>query len=132
MLNFLLGQQSSNMKYPCFICLWDTRARNNPWVKKGWPPRDFMRVGKPNVINKPLFAKKKMIIPPMHIKFGLIKQLMNALPITGDCFNYVYLQSIFCFNYGKAESRHFRSPLNSKTSKRSTFVQSMTDAEAAA
>ena len=56
MVNFLLGQQSGFTKYPCFICLWDSRARDDHWVKKEWPPRDSMRVGEANVINEPLVA----------------------------------------------------------------------------
>ncbi|KAF2357609.1 hypothetical protein FHG87_011636 [Trinorchestia longiramus] len=27
MVNFLLGQQSGFTKYPCFICMWDSRER---------------------------------------------------------------------------------------------------------
>ncbi|CAH0552824.1 unnamed protein product [Brassicogethes aeneus] len=28
MVNFLLGQQSGYTKYPCFICLWDSRVKS--------------------------------------------------------------------------------------------------------
>jgi len=30
----------------------------------------------------------KVIIPPLHIKLGLIKQFVKVLPATG-CFNYI-------------------------------------------
>ena len=36
----LLGQQSGYTKYPCFLCLWDSRARQKHWVQKEWPIRD--------------------------------------------------------------------------------------------
>ena len=26
MVNFLLGQQSGFTKYPCFLCMWDSRT----------------------------------------------------------------------------------------------------------
>ena len=34
MVNFLLGQQSGYTKYPCFLCLWYSRARDQHWKKK--------------------------------------------------------------------------------------------------
>ena len=34
MVKFLLGQQSGYTKYPRFICLWDSCARIDHWVKK--------------------------------------------------------------------------------------------------
>ena len=71
MVNILLGQQSSYTKYPCFIYLRDSRARDDHWVKKGWPPRDSMRVGKANVINEALVASEKIFIPPLRIELGL-------------------------------------------------------------
>ncbi|GBM13696.1 hypothetical protein AVEN_148214-1 [Araneus ventricosus] len=33
MLTMLLGQQAGCTKYPCFICLWDSRARDLHWTK---------------------------------------------------------------------------------------------------
>jgi hypothetical protein len=54
MVNFLLGQQSGYKKYPCFLCLWDSRAKHEHWARKDWSPREYMVVGGQNVINKPL------------------------------------------------------------------------------
>lgn len=45
MVNFLLGQQSGYTKYPCFICLWDSRASHEHWIRKEWPLRKDMVVG---------------------------------------------------------------------------------------
>ena len=28
MVNFLLGQQGGYTKYPCFLCLWDSQAKD--------------------------------------------------------------------------------------------------------
>ena len=42
MVNFLLGQQSGYTKYPCFICLWDSRSKENHYILKNWPPRTEM------------------------------------------------------------------------------------------
>ena len=40
MVNYLLGQQKGYTKYPCFICLWDSRAKDDHWKKKIWPARE--------------------------------------------------------------------------------------------
>ena len=31
-LSILLGQQGVYTKYPCFMCLWDSRAKNEHWI----------------------------------------------------------------------------------------------------
>lgn len=54
MVNILLGQQSGYTKYPCFTCLWDSRAKDDHWQKVTWPSREKMTVGAANVIKKPL------------------------------------------------------------------------------
>jgi len=55
-VNFLLGQQSGYTKYPCFLCLWESRAKHEYWARKDWPPREYVVVGGRNVINEPLVA----------------------------------------------------------------------------
>ncbi|KAI6646369.1 hypothetical protein LOD99_9240 [Oopsacas minuta] len=45
MVNFLLGQQSGFTKYPCFLCYWDSRDRNQHWIREKWPPRECLKVG---------------------------------------------------------------------------------------
>ena len=39
MVNFLLGQQNGYTKYPCFLCMWDSRAKSEHWTRKEWPLR---------------------------------------------------------------------------------------------
>ena len=79
MVNFLLGQQSGYTKYPCFYCHWDSRAKQDHWKRKKWPLRTDMIVGEKNIINEPLVVKEKIILPPLHIKLGLMKQFVKAL-----------------------------------------------------
>ena len=131
MVNFLLGQQSGFTKYPCFICLWDSRARDDQWVKKEWPPRDSMRVGEANVINEPLVAREKIILLPLHIKLGLMKQFVKALPVNGDCFNYI-CRAFPALTIQKLKAGIFDGPQIRKLIEDPCFVQSMTDTESAA
>ena len=89
MVNFLLGQQGGYTKYPFFVCYWDSRASTQHWVKKDWPAREDLAVGDKNIINEPLVSRDRIISPPLHIKLGLMKQIVEALDKHGDCFNYI-------------------------------------------
>ena len=89
MVNFLLGQQGGYTKYPCFLCLWDSRDKTHHYRKKVWPTRESMNVGEKNVINEPLVEREKIIFPPLHIKLGLMKQFVKALDKNGACFTYI-------------------------------------------
>ncbi|GBM64139.1 hypothetical protein AVEN_227286-1 [Araneus ventricosus] len=39
MLTMLLGQQAGYTKYPCFLCSWDSSARDLHWTKTDWSIR---------------------------------------------------------------------------------------------
>lgn len=78
-VTILLGQQSGFTKFPCFLCLWDSRDREQHYVKKDWPIRDNFDVGSRNVIQKNLVDPSKILLPPLHIKLGLMKQFIKAL-----------------------------------------------------
>ena len=60
MVNFRLVQQSAYTKFPCFLCLWDSRAKDQHYVKK--------EPGGKNVMANPLVPRGKIIFPPQHIK----------------------------------------------------------------
>ena len=76
MVNFLLGQQTGYTKYPCFMCLWDIRAKQQHWIKKCWPTRNALKVGEETIIREPLGGREKIMLPPLHIKLGLIEQFV--------------------------------------------------------
>jgi hypothetical protein len=84
MVNFLLGHQGGYTRYPCFLCLWDSRAKKEHWRRKVWPSRKNMSVGQANIIHEPLISRENIILPPLHIKLGLIKQFLKALDKSGD------------------------------------------------
>ncbi|KAK5650493.1 hypothetical protein RI129_001522 [Pyrocoelia pectoralis] len=90
MVNFLLGQQSGFTKYPCFLCMWDSRDRTHHYIQKDWPERkELVPCRAKNVINNPLVNRDKILFPPLHIKLGLIKQFTKALDKAGGCFVYL-------------------------------------------
>ena len=52
---FSIGQQSGFTKYPCFLCMWDSRDRSQHYTKKYLPARDETVPGRSNnIINNPL------------------------------------------------------------------------------
>lgn len=94
MLGFLLGQQGGYVKYGCFLCMWDSRADDLHWKKKDWEPRGVLRKDpKKNITNDPLVQADKIILPPLHLKLGLMSQFVKALKLTNKSF--LYLRSKF-------------------------------------
>lgn len=131
MVNFLLGQQSGYTKYPCFLCMWDSRAKKDHWVKKVWPPRMNMNVGAANIINIPLVEREKIIFPPLHIKLGLMKQLVKALKKDGECFQYI-CKSFPGLSNEKLKAGIFDGPKIRKLIRDQRFPTSMNPEEASA
>ena len=41
----LLGQKGRYTKYPCFLCLWESHAKKDHWVKQDWPKRTEFVIG---------------------------------------------------------------------------------------
>ena len=85
----LLGLQLGYTKYCCFICEWDSRARTQHYVKKEWPERQSLEPGTKNVKHVPLVDPKKVLLPPLHIKLGLMKNFVKAMDKTGPAFRYL-------------------------------------------
>ena len=88
MVTFLLSQQSCYTKHPCFLCMWDSRAKEEHYTRKEWPFLE-LKVGEKNVINEALVPRNKIIFPPLHIRLGLMKQFVKALNKEDDCFKYI-------------------------------------------
>ncbi|QQP36648.1 Uncharacterized protein FKW44_021815, partial [Caligus rogercresseyi] len=59
------------------------------YVKKEWPARDQLVPGARNIIHEPFVDREKILIPPLHLKLGLMKQFTRALDKDGRCFNYL-------------------------------------------
>ena len=88
-ITILLGQQSGFTKFSCFLCLWNSRDYENHYKKKKWPDRKSFVPGSENVLQDPLVPAKKVLLPPLHLKLGLMKQFVRALNMNGNCFKYI-------------------------------------------
>jgi hypothetical protein len=78
-VSLLMGLQQGYTKYRCFLCQWDSRAKDLNYIKRDWPPRASPKVEEMNVENPPLADSHKIILPPLHIKLGLAKNLVKAM-----------------------------------------------------
>jgi len=74
----LLGLQEGYTKYPCFLCEWDSRERSQQWITREWPVKEKMEIGSKNVIEEALVDREKILLPPLHIKLGLIKTIREC------------------------------------------------------
>ena len=131
MVKFLLDQQSGYTKYPCFLCMWDSRAKSEHWTRKAWPLRKEMIAGGKNIIHQPLVTTEKIILPPLHIKLGLMKQFVTALNTDGACFRYL-CSGFLGMSMEKIKAGIFNGPQIKQLIKDSQFARHMTKHESAA
>jgi hypothetical protein len=68
---------------------WDNRARSQNCEQKHWKPRACVEPGSKNILRKSLVDPEKLLLPPLHIKLGKMKQFVKSLPKTGNCFKYI-------------------------------------------
>ena len=50
-----------------------TGIKKNHWKKKDWPSRISLSPGTKNVLKDPLVNPKNALLPPLHIKIGIMK-----------------------------------------------------------
>ena len=84
-----LGQQSGFTKYPCLMCEWDSRDRINHWIKRDWALRESLTPGYRNILHPALVDRSNVILPPLHIKLGLMKQFVKAFNKESGSFKYI-------------------------------------------
>src|SRR6218665_2187786 len=65
MVSFLMGHQGGFTKFPCFLCLWDSRDNKAHYHRKDWPQWTEISVGKSNVKWEPLIERHKVLMPPL-------------------------------------------------------------------
>ena len=73
------------------LCEWDSRARTDHYVKREWSKRQSLEPGVKNVIHVAQVERSKILLPPLHIKLGLMKNFVKAL----DAAAFKYLTSKF-------------------------------------
>ena len=90
-----------------------------------------MTVGAANIINEPLVEREKILLPPLHIKLGLMKQFVKVMDSDGDCFKYIS-KSFHRLSFKKLNAGIFDGPQIRKLINDSDFTKCMNDVEASA
>lgn len=85
----LTGLQGGYTKYCCFLCEWDSRAKDRHYRIKQWPQRKEGIPGQKNISHPALVDEHKIFLPPLHIKLGLIKNFVKSMRADGDGFKYL-------------------------------------------
>lgn len=92
-INLLQGMKRGYPKFPCFKCLWDSRAFCEHYIRKAWPARRRFISGNHSILKRPLVPSSAILLPPLHIKLGLMKVFVKNLNKAG--LGISYLQSTF-------------------------------------
>ena len=74
-----MGMQAGFTKYCCFLCLWDSRAVSQHYKQKDWGSRSTFVPGEHSLKENPLVDMNKVLLPPLPIKLGLMKNFVKAL-----------------------------------------------------
>ena len=89
MIAFLLGLQEGYTKHSCFFCLWNSRADEQYYLVKKRPARKDFTPGSHNVLNSSFIERSKILLPPLHIKLGLVNQFVKTLKPTSHAFRHI-------------------------------------------
>ncbi|GFO21298.1 hypothetical protein PoB_004780300 [Plakobranchus ocellatus] len=130
-VGILLGMQKGFTKYCCFLCLWYSRATKEHYVKTDWPVREHFLPGEKSISHEPLVLPEKIILPPLHIKLGLMKNSVKALNKDGQVF--LYLRQKFpTLSDAKVKEGIFIGPQIKAMLKDEMFLTKMTPVESEA
>lgn len=86
---FLTGLQKGYTKHCCFLCLWDSRYKGNNYARLEWPTRTTRTAGESNVVAEPLVPVDKILMPPLHVKLGIVTNFIKALDKDGPAFEHL-------------------------------------------
>ena len=93
-----------------------------------WPQREHLIPGKHNVLLEALVPREKILLSPLHIKLGLVKQFVKALE--PNSLAYLHIREMFLhLSYEKLTGGIFTGPQIRLMLSSQEFEQKMTDIE---
>lgn len=78
-VNVLAGLQGGYTKHMCFLCDWDSRYKGLQYEKHDWKDRTEHTVGQKNVQQEALVKKEAVLLPPLHVKLGLVQSFVKTV-----------------------------------------------------
>ena len=85
-------------------------------------------VGEKNICNNSLVPPDKVILLPLRIKLGLMKQYVKNLDKGGKCFKYIFQKFSF-LSYEKIKAGVFDGPTILQLLKDKEFIETMSPEE---
>lgn len=108
----LCDMQTGYTKNMCFLCFWETRYKGNiliffllkktciyicikgdQYIKHDWMPCNEFQLNQGNVILSPLVSAENILLPPLHIKLGMVKFFFKVVVKRPEVF--ACLQQVF-------------------------------------
>ena len=80
--------QAGFRKYFYFLCLWDSRAVSQHYKQKDWGSKSTFVPGEHSLKENPL-VDMNMVLLPLHIKLGLMKNFVKALHKNAAAFQHL-------------------------------------------
>ena len=128
MISVILALQAGYTKHPCFLCLWDTRADNLHYTQISWPSRTSFTPGLQNLKSACLVDPQNILLPPLHIKLGLMKNYIKALDKDGRTFRFLR-KKFFRISEAKLQAGVFDGPQIRELTKDEGFTERMSAVE---
>lgn len=79
MIAILIGLKSGYPTNQCFLCEWEGRLIDLHYINHQFKSRIAFKLGEQSVIKKPLIRPEHVILPPLHLKLGLVQKFVCAL-----------------------------------------------------
>jgi hypothetical protein len=127
-IRLLLGQKRGYTKISCFLCEWDSRARDKHWDTVHRPEREQLQPGSKNVLNVCLVYSENILLSPLHIKLEMMKQFVKALDRNSPCFQYLCTK-VSSLSRAKIRDGIFDGPRIRKLMMYDSFTDTMTEIE---
>lgn len=94
-ISILTGVQDGYTKHMCYMCEWNSREKHLHYTDHVWPLRCNRTAGEKNIQYESLVPISKILMPPVHIKLGLIKNFVVAVIKSGNEAALNYLKGLF-------------------------------------
>ncbi|GBM29585.1 hypothetical protein AVEN_130070-1 [Araneus ventricosus] len=89
----LVGLQAGYTKFCCFLCQWDSRDRKKALHQEGVVQATVPHTGCEESRERTTSCiRKKIFLPPLHVKLILMKNFVKAMDCGGSEFQYLRLK----------------------------------------
>ena len=92
MISIVLRLQVGYTKHPSFLCLWSSRADDRYYTQISWLSRTSFTPGLKNDKSAYFVDPQIILLPPLHIKLGLMKNHTKALDKDGPTFKFLEMK----------------------------------------